>query len=84
MKIIWKSACRGLGPCQMFWKLCTDHLGTIDFGFWAFLQNRQKTTIKSSTTDYFAYFGAPGVLKTAPACNFHYIRYGKTQGSVYL
>ena len=36
--------------------------------FDAFLQNRQKPTIKSSNTDHFAYVGAPGVLKTAPAC----------------
>ena len=41
--------------------------------FEVFLQNRQKPTIKSSTTDDFAYLGALGVLKTAPACMFHHI-----------
>ena len=41
--------------------------------FEAFLQNRQQTTIRSYKTDNAAYFGAPGVLKTAPAFSFHHI-----------
>ena len=48
----------------------------LEFMIWdfeAFLQNRQQPTIKSSKNDNFAYFGAPGVLKTAPACIFHHI-----------
>ena len=43
------------------------------FDFEVFLQNRQQTTIKSPKTDYVAYVGARGVLKTAPACIFHNI-----------
>ena len=43
------------------------------FDFDMCLQNRQKkNTIKSLKTDYFADVGAPGVLKTAPACIVHH------------
>ena len=67
----------------MFWNLCTDHLGIYDF-FEAFLQNRQQNTMTSSNTDGVAHVGAPGVLRTAPACMFHHIGFGKTQGIMYL
>ena len=50
--------------------------------FEAFLQNRQQTTIKSVKTDNFAYLGALGLLKTAPACIFHHIRSGKINISI--
>ena len=37
-----KSACRGLEPCQTFWKLCTDNFGLVIFGFWSVLAKSSK------------------------------------------
>ena len=78
-----QSACRGLGPCQMFRKMCTDHSGIyVCLYFDVFLQNYRKPTIKSSATYNLADVGAPGVLKTASACIFHHLWYGKTKISM--
>ena len=65
-----KSACRGLGPCQMFRNCALIIFEFMILEFEEFLPILQNTTIKLSTTEHFANFGAPGVLKTAPACIF--------------
>ena len=64
----------------MFQRWGTDHFGFYDFWFWRVFAKSSNNTIQSSNIDHLAYFGAPGVLKTAPACIFHHIWYGNNPG----
>ena len=69
---------------------CSENCALIvlELMIWEFevlLQILQKNNnIKSSTTDSFAYLGALGVLKLAPACICPHLWYRKTWGSMYF